>query len=91
MQYKYGVVGKLKCNGGTFIKVPALVSLLKKEISQGKWNIYEGGDSRHPAKISFKGKSFEYGEHMFIYGSQREFEFFEKIIEDFIKVIPRKF
>jgi hypothetical protein len=91
MKYKYGVVGKSTCKDGIIVKAPALISLLKKEVDSGKWNIYEGGDDNHPAKISFKGKSFEYGEHMFVYGSEREIRFFEEAISKFIKVIPRVF
>ena len=91
MKYKYGVVGKAIEPKGIIVKVPQFIDMLKRDVKKGKWNIYEGGDNKHPAKISYKGKSFEYGEHIFIYGSEREIKFLEKIISEFIKVIPRKF
>lgn len=89
MRYNYGVVPNFK--NATLMKVPQFLSLLKKDISQGKWNIYEGGDENHLAKISYKGKSFEYGEHIFIKGSERELKFLEEKLSKILKVIPRKF
>ena len=90
MKYKYDVVGKFK-GDGTAVKVPQLIDLLKRDVARGKWNIYEGGDETHTAKVSYKGKNWEYGEHIFIAGSKREIQFFESKIKEFIEVIPRKF
>ena len=91
MQYKYGVVDKFLNNEGVIVKAPQLIDLIRRDVKKGKWNIYEGGDKKHTAKISYKGKSFEYGEHIFIKGSEREIKYFEKQIAKFIEVIPRKF
>lgn len=91
MKYKYGVVGKIREPTGIICKAPALIDLLKRDVSQGKWNIYEGGDEKHPAKVSYKGKNWEYTEHIFIYGSEREIRFFESVIKEFMKVVPRVF
>ena len=91
MRYKYGVVGKFLGNEGVVVKAPQLIDLIHRDVKRGKWNLYEGGDDKHNAKVSYKGKSFEYGEHIFIQGSEREIRFLEKKIAKFIKVIPRKF
>jgi len=90
MKYKYDVIEKFR-GDGVIVKAPQLIDLLKREVARGKWNIYEGGDEKHTAKVSYKGKNWEYGEHMFIDGSQREIQFFESKIKEFIEVIPRKF
>lgn len=90
MKYKYDVVQKFR-GDGIVVKAPQLIDLIKRDVSRGKWNIYEGGDENHTAKISYKGNGWEYGEHIFITGSQREIQYFENQIKDFIKVIPRKF
>lgn len=91
MKYIYGVVGKIHETRGTIIKAPALADLIKRDVTLGKWNIYEGGDDKHPAKISYKSKSFEHSEHIFIYGSKNEIQFFESLIKEFIKCVPRTF
>ena len=91
MQYKYGVVDKFIKGEGIIVKAPQLIDLIRRDVSRGKWNLYEGGDKKHTAKISYKGKNFTYGEHIFIIGSKREIQFFEKQISKFIKVIPRNF
>lgn len=89
MKYNYGVVDKPE---GRIIKAPALIDLLKRDVQQGKWNIYEGGtDGENTAKISYKGNGWEYGEHIFIKGSKRELRFFESKIREFMEVIPRVF
>lgn len=90
MRYTYGVIDKFK-DDGVIVKAPQLIDLIKRDVKRGKWNIYEGGDEKHTAKISYKGKTFEYGEHIFIKGSEREIKFLESKITKFIKVIPRKF
>ncbi len=91
MQYKYGVIDKFLKKDGIVVKAPQLIDLIKRDVSRGKWNIYEGGDDKHSAKISYKGKNWEYGEHIFITGSEREIKFFEEKISSFMKVIPKKF
>ena len=91
MQYKYGVTGKFTGGEGVIVKAPQLIDLIKRDVSRGKWNIYRGGDEKHTARISYEGKNFQYGEHIFIIGSKREIKFFEQKISKFIKVIPRKF
>ena len=78
-------------NNGIVVKAPQLIDLIKRDVLRGKWNIYEGGDDTHSAKISYKGKNWEYGEHIFIVGTKREIKFFEKKLSQFIKVIPKKF
>ena len=90
MKYKYDVVQKFR-GDGVVVKAPQLIDLIKRDVSRGKWNIYEGGDDKHTAKVSYKGNGWEYGEHIFIDGSQREIQFLENKIQEFIKVIPRKF
>ena len=91
MRYKYDVISKTK-EKGVIIKAPKLASLIKKEVSLGKWNIYDGGvDGKNTAKLSYKGKNWEYGEHMFIYGSKKEFEHLEQLISKWVKVNPRIF
>ena len=91
MQYKYGVVDKFTNGEGIIVKAPQLIDLIKREVSRGKYNIYRGGDKTHTAKVSYEGKNFTYGEHIFIIGSKREIQFFESKISKFIEVIPRKF
>lgn len=91
MQYKYGVTGKFTKGEGIIVKAPQLIDLIRRDVNRGKWNLYEGGDEKHAAKISYKGKGFTYGEHIFIIGSKREIQFFEEKISKFMKVIPRKF
>ncbi len=91
MRYKYGVIDKFLKDDGVVVKAPQLIDLIKRDVKRGKWNLYEGGDDKHNAKVSYKGKSFEYGEHIFIQGSKREIQYFEQQIAKFIKVIPRKF
>ena len=90
MKYKYGVIDKFDGNS-VVVKAPQLIDLIRRDVSRGKWNIYEGGDDHHTAKISYKGNNWEYGEHIFITGSQREIQYFESKIKEFIEVIPRKF
>ena len=91
MQYKYGVVGKFVGNEGITVKAPQLIDMIRRDVKKGKWNIYNGGDKKHTARVSYEGKSFTYGEHIFIVGSEREIKFFESQISKFMKVIPRKF
>lgn len=91
MQYKYGVTGKFTKGEGVVVKAPQLIDLIKRDVHRGKWNIYEGGDKKHTAKISYKGKNWEYGEHIYIIGSKREIQFLESKIKKYLKVIPRKF
>jgi len=91
MQYKYGVVEKFTGGEGIVVKAPQLISLIKREVSRGKYNIYRGGDNRHTARVSYEGKSFTYGEHIFIVGSKREIQYLEQEIKPYIEVIPRKF
>jgi hypothetical protein len=88
MEYNYGVVPNFK--NATLMKVPQFLSMITKDVKQGKWNIYEGGDKKHCAKISYKGKSFTYGEHIFIKGSERELKYLEEKLKQIIRVIPRK-
>lgn len=90
MKYKYDVIDKF-ISEGVVVKAPQLIDLLKRDVARGKWNIYEGGDETHTAKVSYKGKNWEYGEHIFIAGSKREIQFFESKIKEFIEVIPKKF
>ena len=91
MQYKYGVTGKFTNGEGIIVKAPQLIDMIKRDVSRGKWNIYRGGDEKHAARVSYEGKNFQYGEHIFIVGSKREIQFFEEKISKFMKVIPRKF
>ena len=91
MQYKYGVNDKFTNGEGIIVKAPQLIDLIKRDVKRGKWNIYNGGDETHTAKVSYKGKNWEYGEHIFITGSKREIQFLESKIKKYIKVIPRKF
>ena len=91
MKYYYGVIPKFDKKKGIVVKAPQLIDLIRRDVKKGKWNIYEGGDDKHPAKISYKNQKWEYGEHIFITGSEREIKFFEEKISDFIKVIPKKF
>lgn len=91
MQYKYGVVGKFVGNEGITVKAPQLIDMIKRDVKRGKWNIYNGGDKKHTARVSYEGKSFTYGEHIFIVGSEREIKYFEEQISKFMEVIPRKF
>ena len=91
MQYKYGVTGKFTKSEGVIVKAPQLIDLIKRDVNRGKWNIYRGGDKKHAARVSYEGKNFQYGEHLFIIGSKREIQFLESKIKSFIKVIPRKF
>lgn len=91
MKYKYGVVDKFAKNEGVVVKAPQLIDLIRRDVLRGKWNIYEGGDERHNAKISYKGKNFTYGEHIFIVGSKREIQFLESKISQYLKVVPRVF
>ena len=91
MQYKYGVTGKFTKGEGIIVKVPQFLDMIKRDVKRGKWNIYEGGDEKHTAKISYKGKNFTYGEHIYIIGSEREIKYLEEKISEFIQVIPRKF
>lgn len=88
MKYNYGVVPDFRKS--MIVRVPQLLSMIERDVKQGKWNTYEGGDDKHCAKISYKGKSFEYGEHIFIQGSPREIQFLEEKLSKIIKVIPRK-
>ena len=88
MKYNYGVVER---KSGVIVKAPALADIVKRDVRNGKWNIYSGGDEKHPARISYESENFTYGEHMFIGGSKREIQFFEKLISQYIKVIPRVF
>jgi len=90
MLYKYGVTETTQ-KEGVIVKAPQLIDLIKRDVKRGKWNIYEGGDKNHTAKVSYKGKNWEYGEHIFIKGSKREIQFLESKIQKFIEVIPRKF
>lgn len=89
MKYNYGVTPNF--NESTTIKAPQLLSLIERDVKQGKWNIYEGGDKKHYAKISYKGKTFTYGEHIFLKGSPREIQFLENKLQKILKVTPRKF
>ena len=91
MQYKYGVTDKFNGGEGIIVKAPQLIDLIKRDVNQGKWNLYEGGDKSHTAKVSYKGKNWEYGEHLFIIGSKNEIKFLESKIRKFIEVIPRKY
>ena len=91
MQYKYGVTDKFTNGEGILIKAPQLISLIKRDVQRGKWNIYRGGDKKHTAKISYKGKNWEYGEHIYIIGTQREIQHLENKLKQFLKVIPRKY
>jgi len=52
MQYKYGVVDKFVKGEGVVVKAPQLIDLIKRDVHRGKWNIYEGGDKKHTAKVS---------------------------------------
>ena len=91
MQYKYGVVDKFTNQEGVDVRAPQLISLIKRGVKVGKWNIYNGGDKKHTARVSYEGEGFTYGEHIFIVGSEREIKYFEEQISKFIEVIPRKF
>lgn len=91
MQYKYGVTDKFTNGEGMIVKVPQFLDMIKRDVRTGKWNIYRGGDEKHSAKISYEGKNFIYGEHIFIIGSKREIKFLEEKLRKYLKVIPRKF
>ena len=89
MQYKYGVID----NGldGIIVKAAQLIDLIKRDVNRGKWNVYDGGDNKHTAKISYKGKNWEYGEHIYIRGSENEFKYLEQELSKFMEVNPRQF
>lgn len=88
MMYNYGVVPNFKY--AKIVKVPQLVSMIERDVKQGKWNIYDGGDKKHYPRISYKSKSFTYGEHIFIKGSEREIKYLEEKLAKIIEVIPRR-
>ena len=89
MQYRYGVADNNAI--GIVVKAPQLIDLIKRDVNRGKWNIYRGGDDKHTAKVSYVGKNWEYGEHIFITGSEREIRHLEQKLSEFMEVIPRKF
>ena len=91
MQYKYGVIEKFSGGEGIVVKAPQLIDLIKRDVKRGKWNVYNGGDSKHTARVSYEGKGFTYGEHIFIIGSKREIQFLESKLAKFLKVIPRHY
>lgn len=91
MKYKYAVTSKVVDKTAIPTTVPELASLIKRDVSVGKWNIYNGGNKENPVKISFQTPNWTYGEHLFIFGSKREIQFLEKLLDDVLPVIPRKF
>ena len=88
MKYNYGVVPNFK--NSMIVKVPQLLSMRERDVKQGKWNVYRGGDENHCPQISYEAKTFTYGEHIFITGSPREIQFLEEKLQGILKVIPRK-
>lgn len=92
MRYSYGTNDSYNPRRGRTISVPQLASIIKRDVEYGKWNKYEGGkEDTSTASCKYHKKGFIYHERLFIYGTAKEFQQLEKLIQDFIEVIPRKF
>ena len=91
MRYSYGTNDSYTTNSRS-VSVPQLASIIKRDVEYGKWNIYEGGrENSVTAHCRYQKKGFAFHSHLLIYGKKEEFKRLEKLIQDYIKVIPRKF
>ncbi|MBQ2654106.1 MAG: hypothetical protein IJF83_11160 [Methanobrevibacter sp.] len=92
MRYVYGTNDSYLNTKGQTIPVKQLASIIKRDVEFGKWNIYEGGkENSSTAVCRYKRNGFTYHSQIMIYGSKKEFKKLEKLIKDFIEVIPRQF
>lgn len=92
MRYVYGTNDSYSRIKGRTITAKQLASIIKRDVDYGKWNIYEGGqEDSSTAVCRYKRNGFTFHSQIMIYGNKKEFKKLEKLIKDFIEVIPRQF
>ena len=92
---------KMKCQYGTddststtFTEttVSELINIIKNDVENGKWNIYDGGKvDSVTAHCRFQKTGYVYHDQLRIYGTESQFKKLEHELSKFMKVIPRKF
>lgn len=91
MRYKYEITNhKTKFRGKT-VTPTQLAKIIKRDVECGRWNTYDGGSNTTTAHCRYQGKTFTYHEKLLIYGTKKEFQQLEKLIDNFIYVEPRTF
>lgn len=91
MRYSYNIKDDYDPKRGRTISVPQLASIIKRDVEYGKWNQYNGGDEKHSANCNYTSGNFQYHEKLYIFGTPKEFQQLEKLIKEFISVVPRIF
>ena len=93
MRYLYGTSDSHPNHRGRTATAKQIASLIKRDVSYGKWNLYDGGrENSWTASCRYSKRGFVYHERLFIYGTQREFQQLEKLLQKVeIEVIPRKY
>lgn len=92
MRYFYTTNDSFYIGKGRTVTVKQLASIIKRDVDYGKWNIYDGGEPHsRSATCTYQKNGYIYHNMLVIMGKQEEFEKLEKMIKDYIKVIPRIF
>lgn len=92
MRYIYGINGVNINPKGRSVSATQLASLIQRDVSFGKWNIYEGGNSKSKsATCRYEKNGFKYHEELIIHGTKKEFKKLEKLLKGIIEVIPRTY
>ena len=93
VRYVYGTNDSYSVTKGKTVTAKQLASIIKRDVNVGKWNQYNGGKTDSiTAHCRYARKGFVYHERVFIYGTQKEFQKLEKLLQKIdIEVIPRKF
>ena len=93
MRYSYGTNDSFSNSRGRTATAKQIASLIKRDVEYGKWNLYDGGkEDSWTASCRYSRKGFIYHERLFLYGTKREFDELEKLLQKVeIEVIPRRY
>ena len=93
MRYSYGTNDSYSNSRGRTVTAKQLASIIKRDVDYGKWNLYDGGRTNSvTASCRYSRKGFIYHGRLFIYGTKREFQQLEKLLQKIdIEIIPRRY
>ena len=87
IRYIYGTNDSYPTTKGRTVTAKQLASIIKRDVSFGKWNLYEGGkENSWTASCRYSRRGFIYHERLFIYGTKKEFQKLEMLIKNIIEV-----
>ncbi len=92
MKFYYGTNDSLFMGRKESISVEGLVEIIKKDVEDGKWNVYDGGRVNSvTATCRWSERARVTNDRLFIEGSRNEIQSLEKQLDGVLTVIPREY